>query len=63
MSGREIEVTVTLKIKVDVEAWDCEYGTGTSAKAVRDDVKSYFGNALQGHHLVESGIITDSDWK
>jgi hypothetical protein len=60
---REIEVTVILKIKVDKDGWAAEFGIAPIDRLVRADVKSYFGNELQSHHLTESGIITDSDWK
>jgi hypothetical protein len=63
MANRETTVTVTLKVTVDVDAWANEYGTEATVLAVREDVKSYFGNELQGHHLVDSGIVTASDWK
>jgi hypothetical protein len=60
---REITVSVTVKLTVDVDAWAREFGTDTSAKAVREDVKSYVGNEYLAHHLRDAEVITDVDYK
>lgn len=41
------KVTLSVTIEVDPEAWDLAYGTGTSAKEIRDDVRSYYINVIQ----------------
>ena len=50
-----IRVRVTTTYEVDADAWATEWGVEHNAKAVRDDVKSYFGNNVPGHldHIVQ----------
>lgn len=54
-----MKVTVTLSLDVDPAAWDLAYGTGTAAKDVREDVRAYILNAVQGTAPVEEGGIVD----
>jgi hypothetical protein len=40
-------VTITATLEVDVEDWNNDYGNGTSATEIRQDVKAYAKNLLQ----------------
>lgn len=54
-----IKVRVILSLEVDTEAWDTIYGTGTDAGVVREDVKTYVGQRVQGSAAHdEGGIVT-----
>lgn len=50
-------VTVTLDIVLDPADWDMNYGTGTDAIEVRDDVRTYVSNAVH-EQLKASGITS-----
>ena len=39
-------ITITATLEVDVEGWDGDYGTGTSATEIRKDVKAYAQSLL-----------------
>jgi hypothetical protein len=52
-----MKVSVTLSLDVDPAAWDLAYGTGTEAKAVREDVRQYVLNQLQGIAPVDEGGV------
>ena len=54
MSTPRLRVRVTATYEVDAEAWATEYGIAPTARTVREDVKSYFGNVVPGHldHIV-----------
>lgn len=52
-------VRVVLSLRVDRDAWDTIYGTGTDAAAVRESVKSYLLNdAQQCAAADEGGIVS-----
>jgi hypothetical protein len=51
-----MKVKITLTVDIDPAAWDLNYGTGTSAKDIREDVKSHCeGTVLQ--HLDDLGLL------
>lgn len=52
-----MKITVTLAIEVDQEAWGLTYGT-SGTQAIRDDVKSYVVETLQGSAAVDEKCIT-----
>ena len=39
--GQKIKVSISATIEVDPETWDMNYGTGTQATAIKEDVKRY----------------------
>lgn len=41
-----MKVIVTVEVEVDREEWDMTYATGTSAAAIREDVKSYVAHSM-----------------
>jgi hypothetical protein len=47
MSIMRQRISVSVTLEVDPEEWDREYGNGSSAKEVREDVKGYVKNLLQ----------------
>ncbi|MFE9381767.1 hypothetical protein ACFYMO_00800 [Streptomyces sp. NPDC007025] len=57
--GFTMKVRITLTLDIDPEAWSLAYGTTTEAAAVREDVRSYVLNSVQGAPAVEEGGITD----
>ena len=48
-----MKILVTLALEIDPEAWDTTYGTGTAAAAVRQDVREYVLNHVQGAAGIE----------
>jgi hypothetical protein len=54
-----VKVAISATIEVDVEGWDMDYGTGTEAPAIREDVKRYL------HSLIHecNGNMTVVKWK
>ena len=44
--GEAMKVRISLTVEVDAEGWDMDYGTGTSAKAVREDVQAWVVNTI-----------------
>lgn len=45
-----MKVSITITVDLDDkgrETWDENFGSGTSADAIRRDVKTYFGNLAQ----------------
>lgn len=42
-----MKVRVTMTVDIDPEAWDLNYGTGTDAAAVREDVRTYIENGAR----------------
>lgn len=40
-------VTFSVAIEVDPQEWDLAYGSGTSVKEIREDVRRYFVNTIQ----------------
>ena len=48
-----MKLLVTLALEIDPEAWDTTYGTGTAAAAVRQDVREYVLNHVQGAAGIE----------
>jgi hypothetical protein len=50
-----MKVRVEVTLEVDPEVWDLNYGTGTEARFVREDVKSYVQNMV-ADHFTELGI-------
>jgi hypothetical protein len=44
-----MKVKVTVTVDIDPEVWDLNYGTGTSAKAIREDVQRDAEYAIQSH--------------
>ena len=53
-----IEVTVSFKVKVSRSVWDMNFGTGTSARLVRDDVKVYVENGVKDQFR-DLGLLAD----
>ena len=41
-----MKIIVKLAVEIDPENWDQDHGTGTSAAAVRADVRSYVENLV-----------------
>lgn len=56
-----ITVNVTLSLTIDADNWDLAFGTGTSAKLVREDVKSYFLNIAQQCAASEEEAIVKAE--
>ncbi|BDZ52387.1 hypothetical protein GCM10025867_46280 (plasmid) [Frondihabitans sucicola] len=50
-----MKIKIELTINVDPEDWSRSYGTGTDAKAVRNDVKSWVRGWVSEHpeNLIE----------
>jgi hypothetical protein len=44
-----MKVKITVTVDIDPEVWDLNYGTGTSAKAIREDVQRDAEYAIQSH--------------
>jgi hypothetical protein len=44
-----MKVKITFTVDIDPEVWDLNYGTGTSAKAIREDVQNSAEDAIQSH--------------
>lgn len=52
-----MKVSITLSVDVDVDAWDLAYGTGTKAKAVREDVRQYVLALVQNSAAADESEI------
>ena len=55
--SKQVNVTVTLKIVVDAEAWDLNYGSGTTVAEITRDVRSYWSGELLPGHLMDEGTV------
>ena len=53
-----MKIGVVLTVEVDPEAWALEYGTGTTASEVRQDVRDYVLNMVQQCAAAEADAIT-----
>lgn len=53
-----MKVRMIVTLEVDPEKWDSNYGTGSEAKKVREDVVSWVENSLNSNHLTDEGTIT-----
>lgn len=51
-----MRVRLTVTVEVDPAEWAAEYGTDSSAKAVREDVRTYFHTHLNGADAAFSGL-------
>ena len=51
-----MRVKITLTVNIDPDAWDLNYGTGTSAKAIREDVQTYIETTVRGQ-LEHVGLL------
>lgn len=52
-------VIVTAVVEVDEQAWDLAYGTGTTSKAITDDVRTYVKGQIQDSAAAgEGGILS-----
>ena len=49
-----VKVTVTITVTVDPEAWDEQYGTGTTAALVKADVKRYVANSVANLEAIDA---------
>jgi hypothetical protein len=45
--SKKIQVTVTVKVDVDMEEWSQMYGVEAKDAAIRADVKAYVGNGVR----------------
>ena len=52
----KIKIRIELTVEVDPETWDLEYGT----EELRQDVKDYVLNHVQGSAASESGAIVST---
>jgi hypothetical protein len=48
-----MRISVSLTIEVDPGKWDAVYGRGSSPAEVREDVREYILNAVQGSPGIE----------
>lgn len=46
-----------MTVEVDTGEWSNEYGRGTSASDVREDVREYFHNTMTQDHTVSDGLV------
>ena len=53
-----MKVRVAMTVEVDPEAWDLMYGCGTDAKAVREDVQTYFTGYVESCPAWEGGAVS-----
>jgi hypothetical protein len=55
---KTVKIRVPLTIEVDPAEWDLIYGSGKSAAEIREDVRAYVLNAVQGQPgIEESGAV------
>lgn len=52
-----MKVKIEFTIDIDPEIWDLNYGTGTDAKAVREDVKRYAFHTITEHIREANGAL------
>ncbi|MBP6997916.1 MAG: hypothetical protein KBB39_17415 [Phycicoccus sp.] len=55
-----MKVRVTLTIDVDRDAWNSIYGNGDGAAEVRDDVRAYVLEQVQGSAAADEGGILNA---
>jgi hypothetical protein len=48
-----MKINVNLVVEVDPSKWDAVYGNGSSPAKVREDVREYILNAVQGSPGIE----------
>ncbi len=51
-----MKVKITLTVDIDPVLWDMNYGTGTSAKSVREDVQRDAEYAILAH-FEQCGVL------
>lgn len=51
------KVSFNVTIEVDPAMWDLAYGTGTSAKQIRDDVRSHFVYVIRDGGAGDGAIL------
>ena len=51
-----MKVKITLTVNINPDAWDLNYGTGTTAKAIREDVRVYVETTVHGQ-LEHVGVL------
>lgn len=56
---RYVKVKIEGTLYVDIEQWATEYGTPATPRAVRANVKKYYGiiNLMPEHHAADSMVI------
>lgn len=55
-----MKVRVGFTVEIDPEAWDLNYGTGTEAAVIREDVRTYIEQGARDQ-LAGVGVLKDQE--
>ena len=58
-----MKITITVVLEIDRDAWELAYGTQPSAADLREDVRSYVLDAMQGSAAAMEGGIRSAQLK